>query len=162
MFQCLSYAKTSHTPSLLRLSFRVDTSDLPDKQICGKSTEECSEAGFRGFIKKSEETENYINYPVLVAKDCLPIALSDDFLEIRLGIIPHLDKASLSMKEAQGKEPLRLRTYAFINAVNGLYTEYKKGETVYFTDCEMAYEEYAIIEGEIPVLSYGKPIDNCN
>ncbi len=77
--------------------------------------EEYSEAGFKGHIEEYT-SENYINYPVLTAKKCIKMDFAPDgkFMEIKIGVIPHLDKVTLSIKEGS---PIRIMVFIIMSIV---------------------------------------------
>ena len=140
--------------------FHVDTSTLPDAQVCGSSIEECVEMGFEGF-KELNESGKYVNYPVLVAKECLHMD-SDDFIEIRAGIIPHLDKATLSIR-INGDASHRIWTTDDFIQTGELNIDYKMGEKHYSVQCVVFSERVPVIWTEdVPELSHDQPIDTCN
>ena len=147
-------------------TLRIDTSGLPDKQVCGNSRKECREAGFKGHIER-DETGNYINYPVLIAQQCVKMdfAPNGKFMEIKTGVIPHLDKATLSIKEGGGdrKDLLRTEAGSLVNGLNDIHTIYENGEKFYFTRCEIFHEERVIFEGngKVDLLSINQPVNTC-
>ena len=147
-------------------TFRVDTSGLPDKQICGESEKKCRDAGFEGHIEE-DEVGNYINYPTLIAKQCVKIEFAPQgrFIEVKIGVVPHLDRAGISIKEGGGDREDFLKTEAgsIVNGVEKVYAKYEDSEKFYLVKCDVFHEDRVTLigEGKDDLLSLSQPINTC-
>ena len=117
VFFCKSYIKDGVESGKTRdFVFQTDTSSVPEKQTCGNSQEECLAKGFKDFISYSFHHGKYINNPILIIKYCTHLD-SENFIETRVGLIPHLDKVTLSMR-INGEDSQRLWTHSSIKVIN--------------------------------------------
>ena len=126
-------------------------------QPCGSSVEECKKAGFREFMSYSSSEDKYFNHPILIFKYCTHLD-SENFLETRVGLIPILDKVTLSLR-INGKDSHRLWTHSSVkinhNEPFSTISLNYKGD--YVTECTLVPKSIAREKGF--VLSYDHTYD---